>query len=123
MNRVLRSSTRLGSILEFSYAEVYSVRLKRFPVSGRVEGVEWRAVGPFELDERNGHFYVHVAEILSHNTAVTDAITDTGVDLEVYIDSDPGSWVICDKEWRTATRQARDCYRTVAEALMAMVVP
>ena len=111
---------RLGSDFEYIYTEVYSVRLKRFPVFGRVVGVQWRDGSGGAAGPKDSYFSDLVADHLDQDSSVAEASMTAGLDLVVYIE--PESWVICDM-WKKNTGLAWDFYRAVAKSLTAMPMP
>ena len=115
--------SRIGPDFKCPYSEVYSERLKQFPVFGRVKSVQWRNGSGGAAGPRDADFSELVAGYLSKSTAATEPLMIAGVDLCVFLEPYRGTWIVHETGWYRWTRPLWDCCQAVAETLLAMPMP
>ena len=113
------------------FGEIRSVRVTSFPVFGRVKEVQWTVLIGTERDAA-------VADSLSQNEAVTEALRTYAGDIWVSFDVEgrdvedrgwtlspdsvygDGIWDQQLGQWLSGLRKTWACYQTIAEALLEM---
>jgi len=111
---------------------VAPVRVRTFPLLGRVKAVKWKADKSSVLGPREESFGLHVATYLSHDIGLTDTIICAGRPFQ-YAGPDTVDdyveyycWTISRGDWgrhREWSKPLWDCYLATAEALLKMPIP
>jgi len=100
--------------------EVYSTRLKRIPIFGRVYGVRWRQSTP----TRGSDISDYIADYLNEQAALTESMIKVGTDFAV-IGNCTDDWMIFPYwdgggDWKPTVV---DCINIMAKSLLSMPLP
>ena len=111
--RIAPDSPKIGMV---------SVRVKSFPLFGRVKRVRWEVAGPSRHSQRAKDFSLSISESLVKDPAATEATKSCGTELCIRTDPNRGCWILAadDRPMWKWTRQLWDCCQAVAERLLAM---
>ena len=92
--------------------EIRSVRVKTFPILGRVIDVRWEAREGNDLG-------LGIVDRLGYDPAIKDVIMGTGDEVTVVARRDYGCWLIRCRTAATPSPEQWGCYQTIAERLLA----
>ena len=93
--------------------QIESVRVKTFPIFGRVIDVRWNG------DDQG----LGIVERLGSDSAIKDAIIGNGDELTVVARRDQGYWLIRREIRATPSAEQWGCYQAIAEHLLQVRVP
>lgn len=111
---------RLPEESDCGYLEVYSTRLKRIPIFGRVYGVRWRQSTPTGGSDISDY----IADYLNEQAALTESMIKVGTDFAV-IGNCTDDWMIFPYwdgggGWKPTVV---DCINIMAKSLLPMPLP
>ena len=98
------------------------VRVKAFPLFGRVTGlrVRWDSCGSCNQDR---DISLRIASSLRDNVGVAETIISGDFKIHVATDPSRGSWVLFESGRRTVTEPWWDCCQAIAGCLLATPMP